>query len=274
MHSALVSMIWRSEIAVSLRTVLRTSALRTSDSAKAMQDHCKGITKRYPLETPGGLQDFRVLTEADVLRLIVRSKLPVAEKFERWVFEEVLPAIRKTGSYNGPAIDPMKVVNDSTLTTDSRRVAKHFHKQHKNVLQAFDKLDCSDEYRLLNFQQTVDFRPNPSGGAPIQARVISMTKDGFIFLVMSFTGKEAARIKEAYIGAFNAMTDQLQQIAVNGFRDLWAQRLELETRDATTFQWASFPVSRTSQILGRHENLLGELGASKTLKRGFDPLML
>jgi len=53
-----------------------------------------------------------VLTEADVLRLIVRSKLPVAEKFERWVFEEVLPAVRKTGSYNGPVIDPMKVLND------------------------------------------------------------------------------------------------------------------------------------------------------------------
>lgn len=67
---------------------------------KAMNDHCRGITKRYPLATNGGIQEVRVLSEADVLRLIVRSKRPEAERFERWVFEEVLPTIRKTGSYN------------------------------------------------------------------------------------------------------------------------------------------------------------------------------
>lgn len=66
---------------------------------KAMNDHCKGVTKRYPLQTPGGVQEVRVLFEPDVLRLIIKSKLPEAEEFERWVFEEVLPAIRKTGGY-------------------------------------------------------------------------------------------------------------------------------------------------------------------------------
>lgn len=70
---------------------------------KAMNDHCKGVTKRYPLQTSGGLQEFRVLFEPDVLRLIIKSKLPEAEEFERWVFEEVLPAIRKTGGYMAAA---------------------------------------------------------------------------------------------------------------------------------------------------------------------------
>ncbi|WP_019087380.1 BRO family protein [Komagataeibacter europaeus] len=72
---------------------------------KAMNDHCKGVTKRYPLQTPGGLQEVRVLFEPDVLRLIIKSKLPEAEEFERWVFEEVLPAIRKTGGYMHAALD-------------------------------------------------------------------------------------------------------------------------------------------------------------------------
>ena len=152
-----------------------------------------------------------------------------------------------------PDLSEFATLNDSTLTTDSRRVAKHFKKQHKNVLRAFDKLDCSDEYRRLNFEPTMADVPGPRG-AVRQERVILMTKDGFIFLVMSFTGKEAARIKEAYIGAFNAMTDQLQQIAITGFRDLWAQRLELETRDATTFQWASFGAKR---MLDRKRELPG-----------------
>ena len=66
---------------------------------KALGDHCKGVTKRYPLSTPGGTQELRIISEPDMLRLIVGSKLPTAEAFERWVFEEVLPSIRKTGQY-------------------------------------------------------------------------------------------------------------------------------------------------------------------------------
>ena len=71
----------------------------------ALQQHCKGAVKRRPLQTPGGLQDVRVISEPDMLRLIVGSKLPAAERFERWVFEEVLPSIRKTGRYEAPPPD-------------------------------------------------------------------------------------------------------------------------------------------------------------------------
>ncbi len=70
-----------------------------TNPAKAMADHCKGVTKRYPLPTAGGMQEIRIISEPDVLRLIVGSRLPAAERFERWVFEEVLPAIRRTGGY-------------------------------------------------------------------------------------------------------------------------------------------------------------------------------
>lgn len=81
-------------------------ALGYTNASKAIGDHCKGVTIRYPLQTAGGKQEARVLTEADVLRLIVNSKLPAAEAFERWVFEEVLPSIRKTGSYTAPSAPP------------------------------------------------------------------------------------------------------------------------------------------------------------------------
>lgn len=70
-----------------------------ANPSDAMTKHCKGVAKRYPLQTAGGTQEIRVLTESDVLRLIISSKLPAAQAFERWVFEEVLPCIRKTGSY-------------------------------------------------------------------------------------------------------------------------------------------------------------------------------
>lgn len=71
---------------------------------KAMGDHCRGVTIRYPIpDALGRMQETRVLTEPDVLRLIVSSTLPAAEAFERWVFEEVLPSIRRTGRYAAPA---------------------------------------------------------------------------------------------------------------------------------------------------------------------------
>ena len=65
----------------------------------AMRQHCKGVVKRYPLQTPGGVQEVRVINEGDMFRLVVNSTLPSAETFERLVFEEILPSIRKTGSY-------------------------------------------------------------------------------------------------------------------------------------------------------------------------------
>ena len=73
------------------------------DTAQAIRQHCKGALIQQPLPTAGGVQKMRILTEPDVLRLIVSSTLPEAEAFERWVFEEVLPSIRRTGRYVAPA---------------------------------------------------------------------------------------------------------------------------------------------------------------------------
>lgn len=64
----------------------------------AVNKHCRAIVK---CDTPisGKIQAINFIPEGDIYRLIIRSKLPTAEKFESWVFDEVLPSIRKTGSY-------------------------------------------------------------------------------------------------------------------------------------------------------------------------------
>ena len=67
-----------------------------------MKKHCKGVPFWYPLQTDGGIQKHRLLTESDVMRLITASKMPAAVEFERWVFDDVLPAIRSTGVYVAP----------------------------------------------------------------------------------------------------------------------------------------------------------------------------
>ncbi len=76
-------------------------ALGYSNTRKALSDHCKadGVTRRYITDSLGREQEAAFISEGNVYRLIIRSRLPEAEKFERWVFEEVLPSIRKHGAY-------------------------------------------------------------------------------------------------------------------------------------------------------------------------------
>ena len=103
---------------------------------KAMTDHCKGITKRYPLLTEGGSQEVRVLAEPDVLRLITHSKLQKAQRFEKWVFEDVLPSIRRTGSYSIQQQTPI-------LTTNAiyQDVTNRMKEEIKKAMDDLEKLE-------------------------------------------------------------------------------------------------------------------------------------
>lgn len=80
----------------------------------AISAHCKGTLKRGIL-TQGGEQTLNFIPEGDLYRLIVNSKLPSAEKFEHWVFEEVLPSIRKHGAYMTPETLEKALCNPDTI---------------------------------------------------------------------------------------------------------------------------------------------------------------
>lgn len=70
-----------------------------SNISDAIIRHCRGVAK-HDTPTTSGIQSLSVIPERDLYRLIMRSKLPSAEKFEEWVVGEVLPSIRKTGAYS------------------------------------------------------------------------------------------------------------------------------------------------------------------------------
>lgn len=79
----------------------------------AVNTHCKKVNKFSYGESPRGAQPYNIIPESDVYRLIMRSKLPSAERFQDWVVEEVLPSIRKTGSYSmapasAPGVRPLR----------------------------------------------------------------------------------------------------------------------------------------------------------------------
>jgi prophage antirepressor-like protein len=80
------------------------TTLGYANPAKAIRDHCKGGSV-VDSPTAGGIQTVKIIPEADVHRLTIRSRLPSAERFQDWVCEEVIPSIRKTGSYGQPALN-------------------------------------------------------------------------------------------------------------------------------------------------------------------------
>ena len=89
-------------------------ALGYAKPENAISRHCRATLKRgTPIS--GKMQDINFIPEGDVYRLIARSKLPSAEQFERWVFDEVLPSIRKHGAYMTPETLQAAIMNPDIM---------------------------------------------------------------------------------------------------------------------------------------------------------------
>ena len=95
------------------------------------------------------------------------------------------------------------IKNQSAITT-SILVAEKFERNHRDILRAIKKLDCSADFTERNFTLS-EYEDSTGRKLPMY----QMTKDGFIFLVMGFTGSKAAKFKEDYINAFNEMLDYI-----------------------------------------------------------------
>lgn len=92
------------------------------------------------------------------------------------------------------------------------QIADAFGKLHNEVLKSIRALECSELFRAGNFTLSCYTRKN--GNVTKSYPMYYLTRDGFTFLAMGFTGKIAARFKEAYINAFNEMENKLRGITV------------------------------------------------------------
>lgn len=137
------------------------AALGYAKPRNAIGTHCKGALKRGIL-TAGGNQEMTFIPEGDVYRLIARSKLPGAEQFERWVFDEVLPSIRKNGGYivGQEAMTAEELMAKALLVakkTIEEKEAELSRRQVENAIMA-PKADYFDELvernTLTNFRET------------------------------------------------------------------------------------------------------------------------
>jgi len=107
-------------------------------------------------------------------------------------------------------------VIDGHPVTSSLTVSDYFSRNHKDVLRKIENIECSAEFTERNF--TLSEYSDPTGR---KLPCYTITRDGFTFLAMSFTGKRAAAFKEAYIKAFNQMEAKIymQNLVIPDFYD-------------------------------------------------------
>lgn len=104
--------------------------------------------------------------------------------------------------------EQLVTVSNGQVVTTSLQIAEYFGKEHSKVLRAINQLDCSSIFRHANFGLSCYTKKN--GNISKSYPMYYMTRDGFTFLAMGFTGKVAAKFKEAYINAFNEMEELLR----------------------------------------------------------------
>ncbi|WP_298640445.1 Rha family transcriptional regulator [uncultured Cardiobacterium sp.] len=104
--------------------------------------------------------------------------------------------------------EPLVRFSGNRLITTSLAVSNHFQRNHRDVLTTIRSLDCSPEFRERNFTLS-SYTTSQGKSQPMY----EITRDGFSFLCMGFTGAQAAAWKEKYIAAFNVMEQELQQPA-------------------------------------------------------------
>lgn len=105
-------------------------ALGYVETAKAIRTHCKGVSE-MDIPSKGGVQCMKIIPEGDIYRLIVRSKLPSAEKFEKWVFDDVIPSIRTNGGY----IAGQETLSDEDLMAKAILVAQKKIKERDQIIE-------------------------------------------------------------------------------------------------------------------------------------------
>ena len=90
-------------------------ALGYKNPTKAIADHCKGTVERRTNDSLGRQQNMKFIPEGDIYRLAAKSELPGADKFESWIFDEVIPSIRRHGVYMTPETLEAAILNPDTM---------------------------------------------------------------------------------------------------------------------------------------------------------------
>ncbi|EEE9946917.1 peptidase [Salmonella enterica subsp. enterica serovar Uzaramo] len=185
------------------RSLLITRAHNRAEAVFLCAMHCHVQIMAGCMGASSDAPDSRVTGTANPVHLATHEFRSSGGEFIYLSHEAVIMTTIPTLSH------PQVTIENGRAVTTSLAVALYFKKMHKNVIQKIESLDCSPEFTSANFSadvQTIGI----GNGAERGSKVYKITKDGFVFLVMGFTGKKAAAFKEAYIAEFNRMEATLR----------------------------------------------------------------
>ncbi|MCC0652188.1 BRO family protein [Clostridioides sp. ES-S-0001-03] len=132
-------------------------ALGYAKPNNAIERHCRYTLKQgipHPQSKTKTLE-VNIIPEGDMYRLITNSELPSAEKFESWVFDEVLPSIRKTGTYSSNKPKDSKDESEIKYMNAQARLKNARAREAKIYLELADKVDIK-EYKQIMYSKTTE----------------------------------------------------------------------------------------------------------------------
>ena len=137
-------------------------ALGYANTSKAIKDHCRYITKRYTPhpQSKNKSLEVNIIPEGDIYRLIIKSKLPKAQEFERWVMDEVLPQIRQTGGY----IPVSQEDDEKLILAKALMITKRTIEQKEQLLQQVNKTTEQQKPLVDGYKQFLDVGENMDFG--------------------------------------------------------------------------------------------------------------
>ncbi len=195
-------------------------ALGYAKPFNAVSTHCNGTLKRGTVTETRGTQELTYIYEPDVYRLITKSKLPAAQEFEAWVFEEVLPSIRKHGAYVTEET-LMKVINDPNSFVELlKALAKEKDKNREleeEIATAEPKVKyynkLVDSGLLVNFRTSakeIGVKPNTFTAFLVNKGYLFRNKKGNLLPYQTFVNNGLFEVKEfcsnSFVGSQTLLT--------------------------------------------------------------------
>lgn len=128
------------------------TALGYKDTTNAMKQHCHGVVKRHLTDSLGREQETNFIPEGDIYRLAARSELPGAAAFESWIFDDVLPSIRRNGLYATEKTtaqlleDPDFLIQTLQTLKEEREQRRHLEKCSRILEQRVSEYEPKARY--------------------------------------------------------------------------------------------------------------------------------
>ena len=175
-------------------------SLSYKDPTNAIKQHCRGVVKRHLIDELGRKQLANFIPEGDIYRLAAKSELPGADAFESWIFDEVLPSIRKTGEY----VSSRKAQQRLGEVNSAARIIRQTLKE-AGMAPQFVAVAMKSLYEPIGVEI-------PLEGLTLNKRLFDATAIAKRLGIMSRSGKPHAHAVSAIIAQVDVLPDEKELV--------------------------------------------------------------